>query len=365
MSGDRKAYTLLIVPVERRIQGPRREGYAIRLVLLFLGLLGLTQPSAGQVRASNGAGIESTFDGREVTVTYSEEYRGGRHLSARAPVNMLDVDAATVCDTCFPNINIRLNCKNDTSCFSDGGGVGGEGVTYEIVRCSSVSECESFLNALKEAVSNQDASTYHPISPASSAPSSDKPADEPVIDGSHIPSQIVFETSQPAGMRHEVHDAPRPLLSELGHEYLGIQGTAAGDDGSGKLAQLFDNLAKEPPVVYDSEIKVMPTVNVGPEIGNYGAELFDDVRKGKVENFTDTLRSAARTWFTERYDEMSRDTMSRSLSGQSFDELPETFRRDYSVWEAGVKRMFEPFSLRGGLKLVEAFGGLFELWKEP
>jgi hypothetical protein len=219
--------------------------------------------------------------------------------------------------------------------------------------------------------SAEDASTYGP-SGRSPRSSKDKPADEPVIDGSKIPSQINFNKNQPSSSKTEARDESKPLFDQLGSSYLGsgntvaTPGNTATNNDREKLTSLFDSLAKQPPGVSLSQDKKKSPLDLyTPDIEKYGAGLFDDARRGGLENFADPVRSVARDWFTERYQEMARNNASRSLTGKSFDELPEGFRKDYSLWEAGFKRIFEPFSLKGGVKFVDAFNSLFDLWKEP
>jgi hypothetical protein len=340
-------------------------------------VLGTPLLCMAQARAT-AWGQEATFDGYNIEVRFNEE--NGRNGSMHAPVNMLDVNGAKVCADCNGGPYIEFNCSNGIQCASGsmkytGLVIVGEGeklnqnptVNDSIITvvCSSVSECEEFLRAVRtsgQATQNPTDSNAYRRPSASSTPA--PPAQEPVIDGSRIPSQINFNKDNQSTSKPAVQDGPKPLFEDLGREYLGTKITAT-DDGNKKLTSLFDSLAKQPPVIYESQIRNTSPVDYSTEVEKYGAGLFDDARKGQIENFTDPLRSVARQWFMEQYDQMSRDTTSRSLSGQSFDELPEAFRKDYLVWEAGVKRIFEPFSLRGGLKLVDAFGSLFDLWKEP
>ena len=357
---------------------------ARRSLFLAAVVFGIASGCLGQVRVSHASTI-STIDGRYVTVTYLEGEPSGRKGSMRAPIEEINLDKAQISSPYDGTWWIVLECRNKfgTTCFTDlDTGEDLAWFSYPYVSCSSRSECESFLQALKDAIttparqnsgrpaespqtkSAEKASTYLPAATRPSQASKNKPADEPVIDGSKIPSQINFNKNQSTGPKPEVRDAPKPLFDQLGRQFLGSENTT--DNGTEKLTSLFDSLAKQRPETFTSDNnKKSPLDFYTPEVEKYGAGLFDDARKGRMENFTDPVRSAARQWLTEQYNEMSRNNASRSLTGKPFDELPEEFRKDYSVWEAGIKRLFEPFSLRGGLKFVDAFGSLFNLWKEP
>jgi hypothetical protein len=93
-----------------------------------------------------------------------------------------------------------------------------------------------------------------------------------------------------------------------------------------------------------------------PAVEKYGAGLVDDAAKDNLNSFADTYRSMARTWWTGLQNDMSRNTISIFLTGQSFDQLPEQFRKAELVGEAAVKRIFAPWSLKSGYGLVDASG---------
>jgi hypothetical protein len=350
-------------------------GILIWILLPVVTVLATPLLCMGQARAT-AWGQEATFDGYNIEVRYNEDR--GRVGSIYASVNMLDLNGATVCADCNEGPSIQFNCSNGVNCITGsvkyaGLTIVGEGeksnqdatvnASYMSVVCSSVSECEEFLAALRTSSTSAPA-----VNPRQPSQGTGTPAEEPVIDGSRIPSEISFNqvqqpVSQPPVSQPPVQDVPKQL-GDFAREYLGSNSTAP-NSGNEKLTSLFDTLAKQPPGNYESQIRNTPPIEISTEVEKYGTGLYDDMRQGQIENFTDPLRSVARNWFREQYDDMSRDTMSRSLSGQSFNELPEAFRKDYLVWEAGIQRIFEPFSLKGGFKLVNAFGSLFDLWKEP
>ena len=137
---------------------------AMRPAFLAALILGSAPVCLGQVRATS-EGQESTFDGRYVTVRFNEDR--GRQGYSRAPVNRLDVKGAKVCPDCNGGPMIMLNCLGGAKCFTNtmrntGLTIRGEGERsesggtdtsdYNYITCSSVSECEAFLNALKESV---------------------------------------------------------------------------------------------------------------------------------------------------------------------------------------------------------------------
>ena len=133
-----------------------------------------------------------------------------------------------------------------------------------------------------------------------------------------------------------------------------------------KLTPLFDSLANQPPETPTSQDnKKSPLDFYTPEVEKYGAGLFDQAVKGRLQSLVDPLRYAAHEALMERYKEMARNNASRSLTGQSFDELPEPFQKDYLLWEEGSKRPFQLFSYKAALKFVDAFSSLFDLSKEP
>src|SRR5215471_757675 len=334
--------------------------------LLVVVILGGAAVCRGQARVSYGMEQVATFDGYNVEVRYTEDR--GRQGSIHAAISMLNIDGAKVIannNSGSEQGDLTLECKDGADCVTGsvkytGMIIVGEGEKLNTdpsvaapslhIDCPTVSECEAFLGTLKEAAANNSRQSSRPRT------SKDKPADEPVIDGSKIPSQINFNKNQASSSKPEARDESKPLFDQLGRQYLRSDNTGSASETE-KLTSLFDSLPKQSPEIFTSQgNKKSPLEFYTPEVEKYAAGLFDEARQGRLENFGDPLRSVARQWFTDRFDEMTRNTASRSLTGKSFDELPQVFRKDYSVWEAGVKRIFQPFSLRGGFKLVDAFG---------
>jgi len=116
----------------------------------------------GQARATV-PGQEATFDGQSVTIDYNEDR--GRQGTFGGPISSIDVAGAQFSPDAFPHPSIYLTCKGGVNCF-DGTvhyagmvviapgermGNSSSAGNYMNVNCSSVSECEAFLQALRAA----------------------------------------------------------------------------------------------------------------------------------------------------------------------------------------------------------------------
>jgi hypothetical protein len=302
---------------------------------------------------------------------------------------MLDLDRSRIVEWA-PYID--LNCKAGSQCIV--GSLRNAGVTIRAegersrgtgdeetaadsidVHCPSVSQCEAFLSALKQAANNdrgsgsgraarsseidkaEAASTYGPAGARAAAPQR-KAANEPVIDGSKIPNQITFDkpgststskTGEPAngasGQLSAIFDDPAPSKRTAG-------------SGATNLTSIFDSPL--PPMV--------PTAPVASASTNWemiGAELFDAARQGQLQSMGDALKVEAREWFMDQQKTLAENATSIAFTGKWFNDLPEDFRKDYGVWDAGLKRIVQPFSVKAGFRLVDAFGDMLDVWGKP
>jgi hypothetical protein len=363
------------------------NAFARRVLFLAAVVFGIASACLGQVRVSHESTV-STFDGRYVTVTYLEGEPNGRKGSMRAPIEGIDLVKADVSSPYDGTWWIVLQCRDKfgTTCFTDlNTGAELAWFSYPYVSCSSRSECDSFLKALKDAAtgstrqssgrpaessqikSAEDASTYGP-SGRSARSTKDKPADEPVIDGSKIPSQINFNKPGATNKKTDAPESPKPtvepLSSYLGSDNPGAKKASAND--TEKFGSLFDSGAAQGQTSASgpAEARRRAVEINSAEVEKYGAGLFDEARKGRLQTVGDPLRYAAREYFTEQYKRLAENETSYVFTGKAFDELPEEFRKDYAVWDTSLKRL-HPFSAKRGLQQVDALGSLLDLWDKP
>jgi hypothetical protein len=116
-----------------------------------------------QVRISDTReeGLSLVFDGHYVIHTYNEKTSTQRQGSMRAPLESIDLTRSEVYDSSAVSDGswwaIQLQCKEDSKCFTGEVSCCGRASSYNednyvVAQCSSRSECEAFLETLKQAV---------------------------------------------------------------------------------------------------------------------------------------------------------------------------------------------------------------------
>jgi hypothetical protein len=136
-------------------------------------------------------------------------------------------------------------------------------------------------------------------------------------------------------------------------------------DEAKRLTSLFDldtNERETSQSLPSEETRKPIQVDLTDTLEKYGPEFFDELRDGEPRTPIDAVKFVAEKWLTDLFSQLARNTTSQVFTGKSFDELPETFQKDYAVWDAAINRIMEPFSVKGGYELVDAFGGLLDLW---
>lgn len=129
--------------------------------LLVLALASAQSVSAAQATASLGD-IESSFDGRQVSITFHEDR--GRQGTISASLDMIDFDATTLNPDSNGHAILTINCRNGAKCFDGdvtvvgGANSGDSAMDYQYVLCSSLSQCQRFLDALKQAAADRKGS---------------------------------------------------------------------------------------------------------------------------------------------------------------------------------------------------------------
>ena len=378
--------------IATRSQRPLRA-WRIPIAVMVASLIGGGAPDCfGQARVSSGRDQETTLEGGTVVTRFTEPR--GRQGTLRAELRSLDLDGSFIVDYApF----IALNCRAGAKCIvgtmrNTGMTIRAEGerarsagaedtaVDHIDVHCGTVGECQAFLRALKDAANadhgsgsgrvarsseidkSEAASTYGPAGARGAAPQR-KPGSEPVIDGSRIPNQITFDkpgstTSASPGAptsNAPASNAPGRLSAILDDP---AQGRRSAGSGAAGLVSIFDSPLPNVP----------PTASTAKPWMNWemvGAELFDAARQGRIQSMGDALKVETREFFMDQQKMLAENATSIAFAGRFFNDLPEDFRKDYAVWDAGLKRIFEPFSVKGGYRLVDAFGELLDLWGKP
>ncbi|HTP88161.1 MAG TPA: hypothetical protein VMJ34_14495, partial [Bryobacteraceae bacterium] len=315
----------------------------------------------GQFRISNET-EEVTFDGYNIEMRYyePESWNGARTGSLRAAVGTLDLEGSEVCLDCFGGQNfVELKCKNGSMCWTGFVKVHSNvaeqadinGGNSWSVHCAP-SECKALLQALKDATGAS--STY--ISGRKPQTSQNPPDNEPVIDGSQIPKEIDFTKKGDSGASAQTGPPTRvfdSLSAYFKSDDSAIDPRQVSTLGSETSTQASDEKDRRKPLQID----------VSGIAEKYGADLFDGLKSNVPKTPMGAWQYVAGEWLTSLFAKLSREQTSYAFTGKSFDELPDTFQKDYSVWDAGLKRIFNPFSVKRGYALVDEYDKLFNLWE--
>ena len=204
-----------------------------------------------------------------------------------------------------------------------------------------------------------------------------------IIDGSDIPSVIAFPNAATAATERVFGDPPAQPASPQPTPSGSSDLDRAPDTPSTTLTPTYDSTMPPlpppgtrpwnggpvtTPETTSASLSTQsgsPSSNrslINPETEAYAAGLFDDAREGKIQSFPDVGKSIANSWIDDQLGKAQDNTMSYATTGKSFDQLPETFKRDYSLWKSALDRISKPFSLKVGVEFVQKLDEVFDLW---
>ena len=106
------------------------------------------------------------------------------------------------------------------------------------------------------------------------------------------------------------------------------------------------------------------------QVEELAAGLFDNFSKAAVSRPFDgssdakgVIEYAVKTYVEDFEKTLMREASSQAATGVLFRDAPAAFQKDVKVWEAGFSRVYKVFDLKAGVKLVNAFSDLFDVWQ--
>jgi hypothetical protein len=340
---------------------------------------------------------EVRLEGGRLVVQRTEPNPGGdlpRNLNVayQVPVSQLDVNRTAITPQQWDmgSAAMQLYCRQDMACarvtsnHSPWNGRTSKEISFlcrpddcrrleAALRNAATTDCNALrATALSggqiilpaECQTDLDRATTYQPGAASRPRASGSPAPEPVIDGSKIPSQIDFPGRAPApgssGGRNESgargptpEAAPQPPVSERFDSLFEPSAngpTRGGASSESDVTRRFDSLLGNPRTVAN-------------RVEEVSAGIFDETVNRALTGggrfrwtlFTlrDVLIDQVKSW--------GRNTMMRIKWKE---DLPEEYRRDAAVVEAGLSKMLKGPSYRADVTLMNRVYSLFELHQE-